>query len=104
MNIFEYLNNWLFGPTLEFVASSKYSLDDAVLRLRAAVIPRFSLAGIFQTGLKGTVRSDHVCVRWKRPFSDQSVRPAFSGSFVSTVGGVQLVGRIGVPVIQKVVL
>jgi hypothetical protein len=101
MNIFEYLDNLLFGPTLQFVASTKYSLDNAVQRLRAAVIPRFSLAGIFRAGLKGTVRPKWVCLRWKKPWSDNGFRPMFHGSFVSDARGVLLVGQIGVPVWQK---
>jgi len=104
MNIFEYLDNLLFGPTLQFEASCRYSLDNAVNALRAVVLPRFSLAGILRTGLQGRVRADHVCVRWKTAWSDNNLRPAFRGSFVSSSGGVRLVGQIGIPAIQKLVL
>ena len=101
MNLFAYLDNLLFGPTLQFEATTKYSLEDAVQRLRAAVIPRFSLAGIFRTGLKGTVRADHVCVRWKDSWSRNTLRPSFLGEFVLESGGVRLLGQIGIRIWQK---
>ena len=104
MNIFEYLDLMLFGPTLDFVASCAGSVEDAVGRLQAAVIPRFSFANIVGTGLTGTVRADHVCVRWKTALNANSIRPSFRGSFVSDAGGVRLVGRIGVPAVQKLAL
>ena len=104
MNIFAYLNDLLFGPTLLFEASSKYSLDDAVDRLRAAVISRFSLASIFREGLKGTVRSDRVCLRWKCAWHDNGFGPTFRGTFVSDAGGVRLVGQIGIPTLHRILV
>jgi hypothetical protein len=104
MNIFAYLNDLLFGPTLQFVAATKYSLDDAVDRLRASVIPKFSLQSIFREGLKGTVRSDWVCLRWKTAWNENGFRPMFRGRFVSDASGVRLVGLIGMPTLHRVLL
>jgi len=81
----EYLDQLFFGPALQVVAHSRYSLDDSVARLRAALLPRFlGLALPFRTGLSGTVGLDGVRVKphqgWRR-----SGVAWFDGSFFARV-------------------
>src|SRR5579859_5482156 len=101
MSLLEYLDQLFFGPTLQFVAQSKYSLDESVARLRAALLPRFwRLVLPFRTGLCGTVEPDHVHVKAHQGWRRSGVA-WFDGAFSTDRSGVTLSGQISVPLFYK---
>lgn len=104
MSFFQYLDQLFFGRTLQFAAQSRYSLDESVARLRAALLPRFwRLSLPTRTGLCGSVDPDHVHVkahqRWRR-----SCIACFDGAFSTDRSGVTLSGQIYVPLASKLLL
>jgi hypothetical protein len=101
MSLLDYLDQLFFGPTLQFVAQSKYSLDESVARLRAALLPRFwRLALPFRTGLCGTVEPDRVHVKAHQGWRRSGVA-WFDGTFSADQSGVTLSGQISVPLFYK---
>lgn len=101
MTIFEYLDRLFFGPTLQFVAHSRYSLDDSVARLRAALLPRFlNIVLPFRTGLCGSVAADRVHVKAHQGWRRSGVS-WFDGAFSTDRSGVTLSGQIYVPLLYK---
>lgn len=101
MSIFEYLDRLFFGPTLEFVARSKYSLDESVARVRAALLPKFwRLVLPFRTGLCGSVEAGRVHVKAHQGWRRSGVA-WFDGAFSTDRTGVTLSGQIYVPLFYK---
>jgi hypothetical protein len=102
MSLFEYLDQLFFGPALAFVARSKYSLDDSVARLRAALLPKFwRLVLPFRTGLCGSVEPDRVHVKAHQGWRRSGVA-WFDGAFSTDRSGVTLSGQIHVPLLYKI--
>lgn len=102
VNIFQYLDQLFFGPTLEFVARSKYSLDESVARLRGALLPKvWRLALPFRTGLCGSVEPEHVHVKAHQGWRRSGVA-WFDGAFSTDRSGVTLTGQIYVPLLYKI--
>lgn len=101
LSLVEYFDNLFFGPTLEFVARSKYSLDESVARVRAALLPKFwRLVLPFRTGLCGTVEPDRVHVKAHQGWRRSGVA-WFDGAFSTDRSGVTLSGQIAVPLFYK---
>ncbi|HET9342969.1 MAG TPA: hypothetical protein VFO25_08660 [Candidatus Eremiobacteraceae bacterium] len=101
MSLLEYLDQLFFGPALQFVAHSKYSLDESVARLRAALLPKFwRLVLPFRTGLCGTVEPDRVHVKAHQGWRRSGVA-WFDGAFSTDRSGVTLSGQIAVPLFYK---
>ncbi|HEY7995120.1 MAG TPA: hypothetical protein VID24_12985 [Candidatus Eremiobacteraceae bacterium] len=101
MSLLEYLDQLFFGPTHQFVAQSKYSLDESVARLRAALLPKFwRLVLPFRTGLCGTVEPDRVHVKAHQGWRRSGVS-WFDGAFSTDRSGVILSGQISVPLLYK---
>jgi len=104
MSVLEYLDQFFFGPTLQFVARSSYSLDESVARLRAALLPRFwRLVLPFRTGLCGSIDPGHVHVKAHQAWRRSGVA-WFDGAFSSDRTGVALIGQIYVPLLYKLLL
>lgn len=104
MNVFDFLDQFFFGPTLQFVAQSRYSLDESVARLRAALLPRFWRFVLpFRTGLCGSVEPDRVHVKAHQGWRRSGVA-LFDGAFSSDRTGVTLSGQIHVPLVYKLLL
>jgi len=102
MSLFQDLDQLFFGPTLQFVARSKYSLDESVARLRAALLPKFwRLVLPFRTGLCGSVERDYVHVKAHQGWRRSGVA-WFDGRFSADRSGVTLRGLIYVPTIYKI--
>ena len=101
MSLLEYLDQLFFGPTLQFVAQSRYSLDESVARLRAALLPKFwRLVLPFRTGLCGSVEPDRVHVKAHQGWRRSGVA-WFDGAFSTDRSGVTLSGQISVPLLYK---
>lgn len=104
MGIFDYLDQLFFGPALRFAAQSRYSLEDSIARVRAALVPRWIFGPRpFQRGLCGTVEPDRVHVKvhyaWRR-----SGVAWFDGAFSGGPSGATLAGEIHVPLAYKLLL
>ena len=104
MSIFEYLDQLFFGPALRFAATSRYSLEDSIARVRAALVPRWLFgARPFRNGLCGVVGPDRVHVKMHYAWRRSGVA-WFDGAFSTAPSGVTLDGEIHVPLAYKLLL
>jgi hypothetical protein len=95
MNTFRTIDESIFGPTLDFAASTRYSLGDAVSRLRAVTLPRWLWWPQFRSALYGNVDPDRVVVGWHNAWMRDGFQPWFVGRFVKDDSGLRLQGMIG---------
>lgn len=104
MSIFTYLDQLFFGPALLFAAKSRYSLDESIARVRAALVPRWLFGPKpFQAGLCGTVDPGRVHVKMHYAYRRSGVT-FFDGAFSTDASGVTLGGQIHVPFYYKLLL
>ena len=101
MNIFEFLDTLLFGPTLYYEIVSRYSLEDSLSRLKAAIKPWYCIAPFFESGLFGSVRQDTICLGWDDRWMGKGI-VRFRGSLTTAGSGVRLAGAIAVPAAIKI--
>jgi hypothetical protein len=103
MNTFAAIDQLIFGPTLEFAAATRYSVDDAVTRLRSVTLPRWMFFPRFQCGLYGNVDPDRVTIGWHNPWMRDGFQPWFVGRFTQDSAGLRLSGTIGFPAWKKAI-
>lgn len=89
MDFFRGIGAYLFPADIPYVAQSKYRLNDAIARLKAARVPLFR----FQNGLQGSISGNRVSLSWTR--INGSVW-GFTGVLAPTDAGTTLTGTIGI--------
>jgi hypothetical protein len=102
MNTLAAIDTFIFGPTVRYAMSVRYTVDDAVELLRAVTMPRYMWWPRFQFGLYGNVDPNRVAVGWHNPWIRDGFQPWFAGGFVQDARGLRLEGSVGFPVWQKV--
>lgn len=96
------VDDLLFGPAVEFAATTRYSLDDSIARLASVTMPRFQLTPRFHQGLFGEVNADRVAVAWHNIWLHDQLQPWFVGRFIGAGHGVELRGTIGMQPLARI--
>jgi hypothetical protein len=102
MNSFSAIDQFIFGPSLDFATATRYPVGESVDRIRSVTMPRWMTFPRFRRGLYGNVDPDRVAVGWHNPWMRDGFQPWFVGRFFQDAAGLRLAGSIGFPVWQKV--
>jgi len=100
MNLLRAISDLIFGETVAFAVTSRYSLDNSIARLRG-VTARVPFWPPLRTGLVGSVQPQRVRLRWHNAWIHSGPKAEFAGAFVQDGQSLALVGTIGVPVVAR---